>query len=204
MKQLDEIDSKSLLIQNGIPVPKGQILSGAEDEIRISPPWVLKACYPGLAHKSEMGAVVVGIRDLDELNNHLWRMKSTFPDARYLLEEMVSGVVEVIMGVITDRTFGQVFMIGLGGYFAEILGDVTFRKIPVLRVDLEEMINDLRYSDVLKGFRGQPDVTDHLIEVGLRVSEMARRMRIVEMDLNPVTFWNEGASVLDAKITVME
>jgi len=110
--------------------------------------------------------------------------------------------LEVIVGGLQDVMFGPALMFGLGGIFAEVLQDVTFRVVPIERVDAQEMLQEIRGYPLLEGTRGHEDYdVEALVDLLLAVSRMmAERTEIQELDLNPVRVYRRGLIALDARI----
>ena len=160
------MQGKLLLQQYGIATPRRLILSDAaalETTVwDLSFPVVLKVVSADIAHKTESGGVKAGITSLPQLKQELAAMSSRVraakPDARvrgWLIEEMASGV-EVIAGALNNASFGPVILVGLGGVQAEILKDVVRAYAPVSADEARRLILQLKGTNLLCGFRGQP------------------------------------------------
>ncbi len=201
---LAEHEVKELLRDNGIPVPNFCVIEGPEevDKVNLKFPVVVKASSPKILHKTDVGAVVLGVKDKEELKKVAEQFKQKFPDAKILVEEMEEKKLEVIIGVIHDATFGLAIMFGLGGIFVEVLKDVTFRVVPITRQDAEEMVSEIKGRKLLEGFRGIKVDREAVIELLLKISELAQKLEGVldQMDLNPVFVKEQGVVVVDAKI----
>ncbi len=201
---LAEHEVKELLKANGIPVPNFCVIEGPEEveKVNLKFPVVVKASSPKILHKTDVGAVVLGVKDKEELRKVAKEFKQKFPDAKILVEEMEEKKLEVIIGVIHDATFGLAIMFGLGGIFVEVLKDVTFRVIPITRQDAEEMLSEIKGSKLLEGFRGIKVDREAVIELLLKISDLAQKLEGVldQMDLNPVFVKEQGVVVVDAKI----
>ncbi|HEV7822502.1 MAG TPA: acetate--CoA ligase family protein, partial [Burkholderiales bacterium] len=123
----------------------------------------------------------------------------------YLIEEMAPAGHEIVVGAVRDPDFGPMVMVGLGGIFVEVLGDVAFRICPITRLDAEEMLDDLKGAAVLKGARGRkPASRDAIIDVLLKVGgEEGLLMRhaddFKEADINPLIVSETGAVAVDAR-----
>jgi len=199
-RPLDEFGSKTLLSRHGLKVPRMSKLDGGVEGIRY--PVVLKAVSADIKHKTEAGAVVLGIMSEEELLREAERMRERLPGADLMAEEMVPAGLEAIVGVVDDPTFGHVIMVGLGGTLAELLSDTSFRKLPIDARDAIEMIEELEHRALFSGFRSYPDVTDELVRTLVAVSEVVDAENIIEMDLNPVVLNGSGAVIVDAKISI--
>jgi len=140
------------------------------------------------------------------------RARAYAPHARLdgvLVQEMVSGGTEVLIGVSSDPNYGKTIVFGLGGIFVEVLDDVALRILPIELPDAEAMISEIKARKILGGVRGQkPRDVAALAETIRRVGDLAwnLRDRIVEMDINPLVVFEEGKGVkaLDALIVVNE
>jgi acetate---CoA ligase (ADP-forming) len=214
---LGEHRSKRLLAQYGIPVVKEVLLAASEIEtLEASPlpfPVVVKIESPDIAHKTEAGAVRLGINDLAALKQAAKDVVASGlayrKDARIdgiLVQEMATGA-EVIVGAVDDPHFGPVVAFGLGGIFTELMKDVTYRFAPFDAATAREMIAEIRGAPLLRGYRGRPalDVealADALSRLSWLVADHAGR--ISEIDINPmfVRPAGEGVVAADALIVV--
>jgi len=178
---------------------------------KIGYPVVLKADVPGLVHKSEARAVVVGLEDDEALREAFDRMAADLAAAGlvprgYLLQEMAAGGHEVIFGISTDPRFGPLMMFGLGGKYVEVFGDVRFGVTPLAPQEAEDMIQGIRGSKLLSGVRGEAAADlGILTEVLLRLAQLAQRHpEIRELDINPFLAAPERqrARALDVRIQV--
>jgi acetyl coenzyme A synthetase (ADP forming)-like protein len=166
----------------------------------------LKASGP--VHKTESDAVRLDVppgRVLDEARAMAERLAGTDePLEGFVVQEMIQGGTEMLVGAASDPVFGPVIAVGAGGVTVELTRDVAVRVAPLTDVDAEEMVRGLATFPLLDGFRGAPkkDVAA-LIEVILRVSQLAdRHPEIVEMDCNPVMVLPRGAAIVDARVKV--
>ncbi|MCC6532261.1 MAG: acetate--CoA ligase family protein [Burkholderiales bacterium] len=214
--RLDEHAAKRLLAQAGIPVTRDTVLpadevSGGLDALRF--PIALKVLSPDIAHKTDIGAVRLGVADAAQLRHAakeiLGRVRTARPDARItglLACEMVEDGLEIIVGVVNDAGFGPVVALGLGGVLAETVDDVTYRVAPFGAADAVRMLTELRAHRVFDGVRGrEPRDVDALVAVLVHVSELAwsLRDRVVEMDINPLMVMAKGKGVVAADALVV-
>jgi acetate---CoA ligase (ADP-forming) len=213
---LDERESKSLVGLFGIPVTRDVLLEPArvaDPVVGLRFPLAVKVVSRDIAHKSDIGAVRLGIRDGAELAVAaaavLANARSARPDARIsgvAACEMVEDALEVIVGVVNDAAFGPVVALGLGGVLAETLRDVTFRVAPFGLDTARQMIGELRAAAVFAGVRGKParDV-EALAQALVRVSAMAwiLRTRIAEIDINPLLVRTRGDGVVAADALIV-
>ena len=215
---LTEHEAKCLLSCWGIPVTRER-RAATRDEASVAAreigyPVVLKPESPDILHKTEAGLVRVGIRDEDELcsayDEVMSRLHDHFPDAQVmgmLVEEMVEGATEVIVGISRNPQFGPVLLVGLGGIFVELYQDVALRVCPITRRDALEMVAEVRGARLLQGYRGRPAAdVDALVDVLIKVSDLAIVLqdRLEELDINPLAVLPEGhgVKVLDALVVL--
>lgn len=205
---LDEAAAKDLLEASGIRAPRRRVCV-THDEARIA--WsefeeqvVVKVLDSTVTHKSEANGVHVGVDSPEALRNALNAIDELSSDggARYLIEELASPGVELIIGGTRDPSFGPTVLLGIGGTAAEAIGDVALRLAPLSVGEAEVMIEELSGKKLLKGFRGQPTVDrGELIDALLVVSHMlTAHPEIVELDINPIRATDKGLVALDALI----
>jgi acetyl-CoA synthetase len=201
----DEWHSKQLLAGAGVAVPSGR-LCGGDDVVAaatdIGYPVVLKAVSSRLAHKSEAGAVVVGLKDATELGAAAARLADRYD--RFLVEQMIRPVVaELIVGVSRDPTFGLSLLIGTGGVLVELLDDTVSLLLPVQREEARMALASLKAGALLGGYRGGPagDVEaalDAIEAIAAFATEHADSL--LELDVNPLLVTPQGAIAADALI----
>ncbi len=145
---LAEDEGKALLARFGIGVPEGRrVADVAEAEAaaeQLGYPLVVKALVPGLAHKTDRGAVKLGIRDKVELQSAVRELQQLFPGAPLLVEQMAKPGVELIAGLTNDEHFGPCLMIGMGGVLTEVFQDVQFLLLPATRADIHAALGRLK------------------------------------------------------------
>jgi acyl-CoA synthetase (NDP forming) len=208
-----EPDAAKLLETYHIPYPAHGLARDWKEAMsiaeRIGFPVVLKIVSPDVIHKSDIGGVLVGIKDAQQIRqgfsqiaDELHKRKS---DARFegvlICKQSASGL-EAIIGAVDDTTFGPTIMFGLGGIFAETLKDVSFRIAPLERWDAEEMIREIKGYPLLAGVRGQ-EAKDKTALTGLLLSVsrmVTERPDIKQLDLNPVRLYKKGLMVLDVRL----
>ena len=212
---LDEIESKKLLKEAGIPVVETR-LSRTKDEVveisrEIGFPVALKVISPDVVHKSDIGGVKVGLTDTSQVSKAIDEIYSgvekNVAGARIegiSVQKMAQPGVEIIIGMNEDAQFGPVIMFGLGGVMVEALRDVSFRVIPITAWDAAEMIHEIRGFSLLKGFRGQEPVDIQLLAKLLTmVSKLVEKNpQIKELDINPLIISGREAVAVDARILV--
>ncbi|AGB04625.1 ATP-grasp domain protein [Aciduliprofundum sp. MAR08-339] len=199
---MNEYDAKEMLKKYGIKVPNGALVENLDDleKLNLKYPLVAKVASEKILHKTDVGGVILNIGSREELKNAVKNLMDKF-HAPVLVEEMLHGGVEIIVGVTKDPSFGHVIMFGLGGIFTEILRDVTFRVIPIGRKDAEMMLSEIKGRKILEGYRGTKVDRESIIELLLRISELVEENPDIEgIDLNPVLAREKDCVVLDAKI----
>jgi acyl-CoA synthetase (NDP forming) len=187
------------------------LVAAAGDLDRLAPPLVLKAYGAGIVHKSDIGAVRLGLASAREVAGAVREMHAALaargitPDGWYVEEQALPGV-EMIVGVVADPVFGAVLLAGLGGVWTEALADTALRICPVTEADAVEMLSGLRGRAVLSGLRGQPPadlgaLVRVLLAVGGRggVAETLSGA-LAEFELNPVICTAGGAVAVDARL----
>lgn len=217
---LSERESKDILTHFGIDVSRDKAAKTEDEAVaaakEIGFPVVVKVDSPDVPHKSDAGCVALGIENEDGVREAFGRVTQnarTFSSSAridgVLVQEMVTGGTEVLVGISQDPHFGQTIVFGLGGIFVEVLDDVALRILPIDLPDAEAMINEIKGKVVLQGTRGQKprDITA-LAETIRRIGELAweLRERIVEMDVNPLIVFEDGKGIkaLDALIVINE
>jgi acetyl-CoA synthetase (ADP-forming) len=180
-----------------------------KDADKIGYPVVLKIVSPDIIHKSDIGGVVVNLKDEKDVQNAynqiLENVKKHNAEAKIigmLVQEMAPPSTEVIVGAIKDPQFGPSVMFGLGGIFVEVLKDVTFRVAPITRDEACEMISEVKAYPLLKGYRNTPPVDIGAIaEILLNTSKLVTDYQeIKELDLNPILVYEKGAKTVDARM----
>lgn len=169
----------------------------------------LKALGPEIVHKTDLGAVRLGLSGRQQVIDAAAGIDEGLRRAgvsreRLLVQAMVEGGVEMLIGVVGDAVFGPVVACGAGGVEAELLNDVAVRLSPLTRLDVDEMLHSLATFPLLTGYRGAPPVDlGALQELLLRTSAMVEaHHEIAEMDLNPVVVGADGIMAVDARLRV--
>lgn len=200
-----------------LPVAPGDVALTADEAVRLARrigfPVAVKLASQRLVHKTEIGGVCLNLPDESAVRRAFTRIRDRLAQAQnleamqgVLVQPMVSGGVELMVGVIQDPLFGPLIAFGLGGIHVEILGDVCFRVAPLTDRDAAEMVQGIRGHRLLEGYRGYPAAdTDAIREVLLRVSRLVEEIpEISELDLNPVFALapGQGCRIVDARIGV--
>jgi len=174
-------------------------------------PVALKALSPDVPHKSDAGAIALGVEGPDALRAEfaalLARVNERVPGARVggvLVQRTLAGGREVILGGKRDPSFGPVVMFGLGGVYVELFEDVAFRLAPLTRESAEEMIAEVRGSRLLRGVRGEPPAdVDSVVEALLALSQLLVDCpEAAEVDVNPLLVFEQGVAAVDARVVV--
>ena len=198
-KSATEYEAKMLLRKYGIPTTDFAVVkSGGSIEIEF--PAVLKVLSPDILHKTDVGGVRLNILNREELERELGRFREKFPGSDFLVEKMEPQGVEMIAGLVNDPSFGMSIMVGMGGIFAEVYRDVSFRLVPITKKDAEEMLDDLKAGVIFDGFRGMDLDKNAMVDLLVNLSRMGTEEPIDQMDLNPVLVYRHGVKVVDAKL----
>jgi acetyl coenzyme A synthetase (ADP forming)-like protein len=173
---------------------------------RMGLPVALKAAGPDLVHKSDVGGVRLDLRTGADVGDAYGDMASRLGDRMTgaIVQQMARPGVETIVGVVQDPLFGPLVMFGLGGVATELLGDRTFRILPLTDLDAADLVRSLRASPLLFGYRGSPPVdVPSLEQVLQRVARLAERVaEIAELDINPLIVSDAGAVAVDCRVRV--
>ena len=197
---LSEYKSKQMLKAYGIPVTRETLVQSPGEAAAaagaLGYPVVVKACSPRLMHKSEAGAVAVGIQDEAALLQAYDRILAAVgqPLEGMLIQEMVRGSRELVVGLTRDAQFGPCVMLGLGGVLTEVLNDTAFRVAPFDVDEALDMMVELRSKRMLDHFRGQaPADRQTLAQALVAVGRMAlENEAIAEIDINPLIIDPQG------------
>lgn len=213
---LTEYDAKRLLALHGVPVTRERLCATLEETLaaaeEIGYPVALKVMSPDILHKTEARIVALRLRDREELQNAYGRLleRASLHDphasiAGVLVQEMVEGGLECMIGVRRDSVFGPMVAVGLGGIYVEVLKDLSLRHAPLSEKTALEMIEELKGYPLLKGVRGEEgrDVAA-LARAVAAVSRMAcAEPDLLELDINPLFVLAEGKGVLAADALVI-
>jgi acyl-CoA synthetase (NDP forming) len=212
-KYLLEPEAKTVCIEYGIPVTKFKVSKNEAEAVKfageIGYPVVLKIVSPDIIHKSDVGGVIVGLKNAQEVRNaykqilrNVKKHKANAKIVGILVQEMAPSSTEVIVGAIKDPQFGPALMFGLGGIFVEVLKDVTFRVAPITVDEAREMITEVKAYPLLKGYRNTPPADiEAVVKILLNTSRLVmEHQEIKELDLNPIMVYEKGAKTVDARI----
>jgi acetyl-CoA synthetase (ADP-forming) len=208
-----EPEAKVVCMEYEIPVTRFNVAKSEAETVKFAEeigfPVVLKIVSPDIIHKSDVGGVIVNLKNAREIRDAykqiLRNVKKHKAEAKIvgvLVQEMAPTSTEVIVGAIKDPQFGPALMFGLGGIFVEVLKDVTFRIAPITEDEAREMITEVRGYPLLKGYRNTPPVDiEAIIKILLNTSRLVmEHEEIKEVDLNPIMVYEKGAKTVDARI----
>jgi acetyl coenzyme A synthetase (ADP forming)-like protein len=210
-------ETRKVLMAFGLPLPAGGVAASAEEAVdvarRIGFPVAVKLASRQIVHKTEFDVVRLNLQDsggvrkaVEDIRARLEKSNQLDAMEGVVVQPMISGGVELMVGVAQDPVFGPVIAFGLGGIHVEILRDVCFRITPLTESDAREMIQEIRGYPLLEGYRGHPPADIEAVEEALlRVSRLVEEIpEISELDLNPIFALppGEGCCVVDARIRV--
>jgi succinyl-CoA synthetase beta subunit len=208
---LSEYESKKLLSLYGIPVTRETLSRSADEAVSAAAdlgfPVVLKACSPELMHKSERGCIELNLRserDVREAYGHIIRSVNLELEG-VLVQEMVPGQRELVVGLNRDPQFGPCVMLGIGGMMTEVFKDIAFRMAPFGMIEAKDMTEELRFKAILGAFRGQkPADMDNLCRTLIAVGKIGLELETVsELDINPMIITPEGRVVAVDALVVL-
>ncbi|MEC9196947.1 MAG: acetate--CoA ligase family protein [Pseudomonadota bacterium] len=205
-QMLDERQAKAMLAQYGLRVPSNALAHLGEEAARIATemgfPVVLKGF--GIAHKTEAGAVAVGLSS----SQAVMEAAKAMPCQHFLVEEMIDdAVAELLIGVVCDPAHGFVLTLGAGGVLTEILADTVSLLLPVIEEDIRDALASLRAAPLLLGYRGRPAADiGAVVEAVLSVQSfvIAQAAQVQEVEINPLLCCPSGAVAVDALIRMGE
>lgn len=208
---LSEFDSKLVISNAGVPVTR-EILARTKEEAlaaakTIGFPVVMKGCGHALTHKTELGMVAVGVGNETEADRVYDDLTGKdVPIDGVLVQEMIRGGRELVIGLTRDPQFGPCVMFGLGGIYTELLRDVSFRVAPLTEGDAREMIEEIETKGILDEFRGGPAVDrEALIQALVGIGNLGIRYNeIAEIDINPLIIHGNKPVAVDALVVLRE
>ncbi|MCI0482585.1 MAG: acetate--CoA ligase family protein [Candidatus Dadabacteria bacterium] len=207
-KNLSEHQSKLFLKAYGIPVTREEMAATPDEAVKIAKgmgfPVVLKGESPELTHKTEMNVIELNISSEDDVRKAYDRIMGTgvVPKGGILVQEMIKGQRELVVGLSRDPQFGPCVMFGLGGIYTEILRDVSFRVAPLTEFDAMQMMDEIKAKKILDEFRGKPAVDRSILakaliavgQIGLDFEE------VKELDINPLIISGDKPVAVDALV----
>jgi acetyl-CoA synthetase (ADP-forming) len=205
-RTLSEYESKLILADYGIPVVS-ETIGGSWDEARkfaseIGYPVVLKVCSPEVTHKTEQKLIEINLRDERDMESAYKELdeKAQGIKGKILVQKMITGSRELVLGLIRDPQFGPCVMFGLGGIFTEILHDVSFRVAPITMQDAMDMMEEIKAKSILHAIRGMDAVDrDVLGESLVALGNIGLEHESVkEIDINPMIIHGSRPVAVDA------
>ncbi|MBN1848511.1 MAG: acetate--CoA ligase family protein [Deltaproteobacteria bacterium] len=207
---LSEYESKMILHTYGIPTTREEIVSERQELTKaiqkIGFPLVLKASALDISHKTERGLVRVDIRDEKEaiiaFDDIMGQVEEK--NGAVLVQEMVKGARELVVGLTRDNQFGPCVMFGLGGIFTEVLKDTSFRVLPIERRDALDMMQEIKANKILGPIRGMPAADlDQLADIIMNVGRIGLESdHVQEIDINPIILAGSKPIAVDALIVL--
>ena len=212
MAQLSEIQIKNKLKKYSIPVVKGCIFRKKEDAItfakKLGFPVVLKGVSKDITHQTEAGAVFLNLRSekdvsdaFEKITKNVKAYKKKAKLDGMLVQQQAHGY-EFIVGGKVNPQFGPIVLFGSGGIFIEVMDDFSLRVCPIGKKDAEEMVGEVKFSKVFKGFRGEKPVkVADVIDAILKVGKIMCKEKITEMDINPLLVSHKGVVAVDVRMS---
>jgi acetyl coenzyme A synthetase (ADP forming)-like protein len=215
-RHLLDVEALQLIEAYGIRVPRSRLArdraQALEFAAEIRYPVVLKVSSPDVLHKSDVGAVKVGVendfelrRDYREVLDNVARFIPQADIEGVVVQEMVRGGRETIIGMNRDPQFGPLLIFGLGGIYVEVLKDVTCRLAPVTAEEAREMVGEIRSRALLEGVRGEPRAdTEAIVDSILKLSQLVTDWpQITELDINPLMVMPTGGGTVAADARIL-
>ena len=214
---LTDDETRTVLGAFGLPMAAGTLARSPDEAAALARvlgfPVVAKLSARGVPHKTDVGVVELNLEKPSSVRRAfaeiMARARKLAPPDQIdgvLIQSMITGGVETMIGVADDPLFGPLVAFGLGGIHVEVLGDVQFRVAPLTDHDVDELLHGIRGLPLLQGYRGHPPADlDALRELLLRVSRLAVEVpEITELDLNPVMALSpgKGCRIVDARVRV--
>ncbi|MEM4473055.1 MAG: acetate--CoA ligase family protein [Archaeoglobaceae archaeon] len=210
-KRFVGIEGMELLECYGIRIAPFGIARNVEEAVefaeKIGYPVALKVISPDIVHKSDIGAIKLNVgreKIKESFYELLSRVEKMIPTARIdgiMVQKMVSGGKEVIIGMKKDPQFGKVVMFGLGGIYVEVFKDVSFKIAPLSLDDAYEMIKKVKSYPLLKGVRGEKGVNiDSIAETILKFTQLGIDFPVLEMEINPLKVFEDGCVAIDFRM----
>lgn len=209
-KSLSEYESKLLLAEYGIPVTREAVVTTSDDAVaqasEIGFPVVLKGSGETISHKTELNLIALDLKNEEEIRQAFSELTANKKaDVKeVLVQQMIKGDRELMVGLTRDAQFGPCVMFGLGGIFTEILEDVAFRVAPLSDYDARDIMNDIKGKKILNAFRGKPEVDRNtLADILIAVGQIGLdNEQVKEIDINPLKLVNGKPVAVDALVVL--
>jgi acetyl coenzyme A synthetase (ADP forming)-like protein len=203
-------EAQELMTAVGIATARARVTHSADEAAaaarEIGRPVALKAIGPTLLHKTERKALRLGLSGETDVRATFAELQTQFGDelSGVLVQEMIAGGVEMLVGAVQDPTFGPLVVCGSGGVLVELVGDRSFRIHPLGQRDAAEMIDELKSARLLRGYRGSPAMDEAALrDVILRVSALLTICpEVHELDINPLKVLPSGAQAVDVRVRI--
>jgi len=206
-KSLSEYDSKMIIQSAGVPITLEKLASSREEAVALAQeigyPVALKGCSGALAHKTELGIVKLNLTSADTVREAYDDITGRVTEMDgVLVQEMIKGNREFVIGLTRDPQFGPCVMFGIGGIFTEVMKDVSFRVAPLTEEDAEEMLDEIKMKKLLGEFRGAPAVDRRqLVRALVGIGDLAlKHEEIAEIDINPLIILKDKPVAADALV----
>jgi len=208
-KALSEYDSKRVVASAGVAITREGLAGSRSEAVTLAEgfgfPVVLKGCSSTLTHKTEMGMVKLNLGNSSDVARAYDKILEAGVELDgVLVQEMIKGDREFVIGLTRDPQFGPCVMFGLGGIFTEVLNDVSFRVAPISEIDALEMIEEIKTKKLLDEFRGSPAVDKTaLVKALVGIGNLGVEYdQIAEIDINPVIISGDKPVAVDALIVL--
>ena len=207
---LSEYESKLLLAEYGIPVTGEAVVTTADDAVaqasKIGYPVVLKGSGETISHKTELNLIALDLKNEEEVRQAFTELTANKKaDVKeVLVQQMIKGDRELMVGLTRDAQFGPCVMFGLGGIFTEILEDVAFRVAPLSDYDANDIMTDIKGKKILEAFRGKPAVDRNILADILKaIGQIGLdNEQIKEIDINPLKLVDGKPVAVDALVVL--
>ena len=208
---LTEYESKQVLASYNLPITREELVNSMEDLLKaaeqIGYPLVIKGSSAEIAHKTEAGLIRIDVRNDEEASIAFREISAAMNgagDGAVLVQQMIKGQRELVVGLTRDAQFGPCVMFGLGGIFTEVLKDTVFRVAPLERQDALDMMQEIRANKILEEIRGMTAVDkDLLADILMTVGQIGiENDRIKEIDINPLIISGGKPVAVDALVVL--
>jgi acyl-CoA synthetase (NDP forming) len=207
---LSEYESKQILASYGIPVTQEALVIKPEDLseaiYKIGYPLVMKGCAAEIAHKTEKGLIRMDVRSAEEALTAYKEITAAMDgiEKAVLVQQMIKGQRELVVGLTRDPQFGPCVMFGLGGIFTEILEDTSFRVAPIEKRDALEMIQEIKAHKILEAIRGMEPVDKNMLaDILIAIGRLGIENEAVkEIDINPLIISRGQPVAVDALVVL--
>lgn len=205
---LPAVAGRDILLAYGVAVAPLRVATSVTGAVRAATalgfPVVLKTADANVVHKTDVGGVAVDLGSHAAVRSAYAHITAAHPGHPVLVQPMVPGLVEMLIGAVQEPTFGPLLVLAMGGVWSEVLNDRAFRILPVTGLDAAAMVSDLRCAPLLRGYRGTPPCdVPALEEMLVRVARLVEDVpEIAELDMNPVQVSEDGAVAVDVKVRI--